>query len=107
MPTSDTLNGVSQRFASGSDEAVLYVNPADADTFASMHNANRVYTNDFGHVSRVTASVYNMGGSVGSFVFDEIRIGTTPEDMFSVIPEPATLAMLALGGLAVLRRRRK
>lgn len=35
---------------------------------------------------------------------DEIRIGTTYADV-TPIPEPATLALLSLGGLAMIRRR--
>jgi len=39
------------------------------------------------------------------FFVDEIRIGTTFGDV-TPIPEPATMSLLALGGLALLRRRR-
>jgi hypothetical protein len=39
----------------------------------------------------------------GAFL-DEIRIGTTFADV-TPIPEPATLALLSLGGLAMIRRR--
>jgi len=92
--------------ASGQDIAVLYVDPANAARLAQMHNAERYYANDFGQVSTVRAGL-NINGPNDSFVFDEIRIGTNPEDMFSVIPEPGTLSLLALGGLAVLRRRRR
>jgi len=34
-------------------------------------------------------------------------VGTATFDNFSLVPEPATMSLLALGGLAVLRRRRK
>jgi len=36
---------------------------------------------------------------------DEIRIGTTLADVIPV-PEPASVALLGLGGLMLLRRRR-
>ena len=39
------------------------------------------------------------------FYVDELRIGTTFADV-TPIPEPATMTLLALGGLALLRRRR-
>jgi len=39
------------------------------------------------------------------FFVDELRIGTTFEDV-TPVPEPATMSLLALGGLALLRRRR-
>ena len=35
------------------------------------------------------------------YVFDNIRVFGT------AVPEPATMSLLAIGGLAVLRRRRK
>lgn len=38
-------------------------------------------------------------------VFDEIRFGMTAEDV-GVVPEPSSLSLLALSGLALLRRRR-
>jgi len=36
---------------------------------------------------------------------DEIRIGTTWGDML-IVPEPSSLSLLAVGGLALLLRRR-
>ncbi|MEM9345934.1 MAG: PEP-CTERM sorting domain-containing protein [Planctomycetota bacterium] len=40
------------------------------------------------------------------YYVDEIRIATTFEDAVSGVPEPGSLALLGLGGLCVLRRRR-
>jgi len=45
----------------------------------------------------------NIAGT--KFFVDEIRIGTTFGDV-TPIPEPVTMSLLALGGLALLRRRR-
>jgi len=41
-----------------------------------------------------------------SVPWDEIRIGQTFADVTPMIPEPASLGLLGLGGLAMLRRRR-
>ena len=46
----------------------------------------------------------NFGNS--TLLLDELRVGTALSDVMTV-PEPATLSLLALGGLAIVRRRRK
>jgi len=92
--------------SSGQDRSKLYVNPANAAGLSNVPQAEHFYTNDFSQVATVRAGLTNQSTSVGSFVFDEIRIGTQAADMFSLIPEPGTLASLALGGLVALRRRR-
>jgi hypothetical protein len=47
--------------------------------------------------------VLNVSGT--KMFVDEIRVGTTFSDV-TPIPEPVTMSLLALGGLALLRRRR-
>ena len=42
-----------------------------------------------------------------SFTFDEFRLGTGSASVLPVIPEPATLSLLALGGLGLLAKRRR
>ena len=39
--------------------------------------------------------------------YDEIRIGESLDDVIGVVPEPSTTALLGLGGLALILRRRK
>ncbi len=47
--------------------------------------------------------IISVGG--GRFFADELRIGTGFANV--TVPEPATMAVLAFGGIAVLRRRRR
>lgn len=49
---------------------------------------------------------YTANGQGDNSMIDEIRIGTTLADVIPV-PEPVTLTVLAIGGLALLRRRRR
>lgn len=48
----------------------------------------------------------NIGGGIGVFDMDSIGLNGVHLLRANAIPEPATLSLLALGGLALLRRRR-
>jgi len=39
--------------------------------------------------------------------FDEMRLGTTLADVTTIVPEPSTIGLLLLGGILVLRMRRR
>lgn len=54
-------------------------------------------TTDFGELRLILPVAESIRGGI-----DEFRIGTTFDD---VVPEPSALALLAIGGLALLRRR--
>jgi hypothetical protein len=45
-------------------------------------------------------------GGGGTWTWDEIRIGSTAADVGISVPEPASLGLISLSGVAALRRRR-
>jgi hypothetical protein len=82
------------------------ITEANLDTYAISQTAPLT-----GTTVPVTDQDLNLGGTIGAggditATMDEIRFG---DDLGSVIPvpEPATMGLLGLGGLALLRRRRK
>lgn len=70
-------------------------------TSISTRNAGALDQSTFDTISM---SQRNSGGTV---TYDEIRFGASYDDVIGVIPEPSTTALLGLGGLALILRRRK
>jgi hypothetical protein len=98
---------VSDNDADGAQDTLsLWVNPislgselVDGDDAAFYD----VIAGHWGPEGNDLIAQFGGGGNPAQFLIDEIRIGETGLD---VLPEPTTMALLGLGGLAVLRRRR-
>jgi PEP-CTERM motif len=98
------------------DDAYLFINP-DPSVEPSLASADVTVlgtsltagTFDYSGLDYVRPFVGGANANpYGELMLDELRIGTTYADMTSttVVPEPATLGLFALGGLAFLLRRR-
>jgi hypothetical protein len=68
--------------------ADLYVNPADASTLTGSGDASYTFSQQWPEISMIQVIRNNEGSSLGNLAFDEIRLGTEPEDMFGPIYRP-------------------
>jgi hypothetical protein len=84
--------------ANGTDDVVSLYNVSNLAVMPTMAFSTMTVDLD--------QSVFNVIaiGDAETSVFDEIRFGTTYADVVPV-PEPATVSLLVLGGLGLLRRR--
>ena len=90
---------------SGPDDVAFLLNPdlatlSDSDFDAAPTNSGEL-TGNLEHL------IMYMAPSGTNTLMDEFRIGTTLADVFPgpVVPEPASLTLLGLSGLMMLRRR--
>ncbi len=80
--------------AADSEVASLYINPANAAALGGSANATYTYGSPWTEIHAVNASRTTESGGDGVMAFDEIRVGTTPEDMFDPIFRPPSGTVL-------------
>ncbi len=92
--------GETALWADGSDRVTLYVDPTPG---LALPDAAGTVLNTSADLSILNVHFYP-GNDVDVGAFDELRFGASYADV-TPIPEPVTIALLGLGGLALLRRR--
>lgn len=93
-----TING------GGNDEIAFWVDPDLSSGEAGLGLPTLVDTGDIGNLTGIGVSFG------GSGALDQIRISNAANGfqlVTALIPEPTSLALLSLGGLMILRRRRR
>jgi hypothetical protein len=97
-------NGINERMT-------LFVNPSlDAES-SNVPSAIVIDTRDMAALMSDLNRLRPFGGNqnangAGILNLDELRVGSTWEDVTPFIPEPSTAALSGLAGLVLLRRRR-
>lgn len=83
----------------------IWVNPIIGGAAPDLSSASSITTGagDFDVMTHL--SIFSFGGGDFAATFDEIRWGTDFASVTPVIPEPASLGLLAVGACALLRRR--
>jgi len=89
----------------------MFLNPNSSGTGSASHTATFTHSNGAaGDLRSIEFFVGDSGagnlGGPSAFDFDEFRVGESFSDV-TPIPEPASVALLGLGGMMLLSRRRR
>lgn len=111
VPRDDQVHLIIMKFdlgsaGTGDDSVTLYLDPTlgigeNSDIQTVDLSVDNEWINGTGGTL-----LYLVGRGGNGLEWDELRVGTTWEDVTPVIPEPSSLALIGLGGLCTLRRRR-
>jgi PEP-CTERM motif len=91
------------------DNAYMWVNPdPNVEPLIANAAASSIGAFDFSNLDAMRPFVGNLNGAspAGQLLLDEVRIGTDYASM-SAVPEPGAVALVTLGGLGLLLRRRR
>jgi hypothetical protein len=108
-PNGDSVDLIGGEWYTLTATSTPFTNPGD-DTFSFDASITRV--SDGTELGGLTGSFANANAALAgdSTVYGGVRIDAPADidafDNLTVIPEPASLAMLGLGGIMLLRRRR-
>ena len=85
-------------------ETITIYNPSTTGPITLPLTSVSTTVNGFDQTALNTISFSSRGDDQ---VWDEIRFGDSFESVVTAVPEPTTTALLGLGGLALILRRRK
>gem|GEM_PF-2931651 len=88
--------------AFGTEQWTVWLNPTDESSIPQVVTSKELGYTSIGF-TQMWYAIYNLNNTQDTYV-DNLRIGSTWES--AVLPEPSSLALLGMGGMAFARRRR-